>query len=344
MLKKCLLILCCCLACAAASAEEYTPGRHTCGQPDCFWETPMDVTDHDAVWRMLTAPITVISGGQKEQILLRAEPDENSDAVGEITCDSQGVHVLSHLDNGWSLVECYSSSFAGSRVGAWNRLVTGYVPTRRLQVKQVRTKYGLVADKLDQRLYIFRDGTLVEILKISTGLPTEDAPWNETRSGEFLLCSRLGEFPSEPLYCRYGIRFNAGDVLHEVPHRKNGDGTRNYRACEPKLGERASHGCIRVQRLQTPDGVNMQWLWNELADQLGTRIVIWEDFDGRTLPPVPLDTPVYYNPDGGTNYHESPVCRGVRDRYLPLTAITWEQLLDEHDDLTPCSWCVPPVR
>lgn len=32
----------------------------------------MDITNEDAVWKMLCSPITVISGNQKEQYLLRA--------------------------------------------------------------------------------------------------------------------------------------------------------------------------------------------------------------------------------------------------------------------------------
>ena len=30
---------------------------------------------------------------------------DNENILGEITCESQGVHVLKTLDNGWSYVE-----------------------------------------------------------------------------------------------------------------------------------------------------------------------------------------------------------------------------------------------
>lgn len=155
---------------ATEAASLATPGREHCGKPNCYWETPMDYTDEATMWAMLTAPITVIDGDHRTRVYLRAEPDENSEAIGEITCASQGVHVLEHLDSGWTRVECYSSSFAGSKVEAWNELVVGYVKTDLLKEVEVRTEYALVVDKLTQRLYIYHDGQLFDVLMVSTGL------------------------------------------------------------------------------------------------------------------------------------------------------------------------------
>ena len=160
-----------------------TPGRETCGKENCYWETPMDYTDTQAVWAMLMAPITVIDGNFRTQIHLMAEPRADSAEIGEITCASQGVHVLETLDNGWTKIECYSSSFAGSKTKAWNQLLTGYVETETLKEVEVRTEFGLVVDKLTQRLYIFQDGKLFDELAVSTGLGTKADPENETRSG-----------------------------------------------------------------------------------------------------------------------------------------------------------------
>lgn len=60
------------LLCLPAFAENPVPGKEKCGKSDCYWCTPMDITNEDAVWKMLCSPITVISGNQKEQYLLRA--------------------------------------------------------------------------------------------------------------------------------------------------------------------------------------------------------------------------------------------------------------------------------
>ena len=326
----------------AVSTSPNTPGRERCGKANCFWETPMDYTDAETMWAMLTAPITVIDGNFRAQIHLMAEPSADSKEIGEITCASQGVHVLEHLDNGWTRIECYSSSFKESSTQAWNALQTGYVQTSLLQEVQVRTEYALVVDKLTQRLYIYHDGELFDELLASTGLGTVNAPWNETRSGEYLLYSPSGQFASEPYLCRYGLRYNDGDLLHEIPYLKRSSG-RDYSRTESYLGQRASHGCLRIQRKRTEKGVNMTWLWNNLKDKMKTRIVIWEDWQGRTIPLPAQDTPLYYNPKAGKNYHDSPSCYGVLDKYEPMTAFTYGELgTGDYAGLTACPYCVPP--
>jgi len=140
-------------------------------------------------------------------------------------------------------VECYSSSFEGSRVEAWNELVTGYVPTSLLTEKQVKTKYAFVVDKLDQRLYIYEDGVLLDVLAVSTGLVTEGKPYNETRSGEYILWSLTGAFADGETTCdRYeklvaeypidvafiGIGEN-GHIAFNDPHEAKFDDPQNVR-------------------------------------------------------------------------------------------------------------------
>lgn len=320
------------------------PGSRPAGRPDSFWETPMDISDTDAVWRMLTAPITVVEGHQKQQTVLRAEPRDDAAAVADLTYASQGIHVLEKLDSGWSLVEIYSSSFHDSKIKAWNQLVQGYVRTELLKEKKVNQRYGLVVDKLSQRLYIFMDGKLFDTLYISTGLPNERQPYNETRSGEFLIVSPVGDFKSDNIIGAMALRFNDGDFIHEVPYIKRGS-TKSYDPMEGKLGSRASHGCIRVQRKRTPQGTNMRWLWDNLRKNMGVRIVIWEDVAGRQLPLPDPGTKLYYNAKGGKDYHAAPKCYGVRDKFYPLEEFTYGQLEEgNHAALTPCAYCVPPLR
>jgi len=323
-----------------------TPAHESAYNPqhkNCYWCTPMDITDEEAVWNMLIAPIRVVDAEQKEQVILYAEPDASSERLGVVTGASQAVHVLEDLSNGWSLVETYSSSFHDSKVKAWNKFVTGYLKTSQLKTYTPRTDYGMIVDKLTQRLYIFKDGKLFTELLVSTGLYNERQPYNETRSGEFLIISRTGDFKSDNLICAKALRFNGGDLLHEVPHVLNADGTKNYKNCEPKLGTRASHGCIRVQRLKNSDGINMVWIWNNI--KVGTKMVVWEDYAGRQLDIPDASTPLYYNPNGGSNYHADAYCKGVKDRYLPLTGFTYGELESgKYAGLTRCGYCVPPLR
>ena len=322
-----------------------TPAYRSQYHPDhtgCYWCTPMDVTDEAAVWAMLTAPMTVIDLGQREQALLYAEPDAKSQAIAVITGASQGVHVL-ETQGDWSLVETYSSSFHDSKVKNWNGFATGYIQTNKLKKVAVNQEYGIVIDKLTQRLYLYHDGRLMTELKCSTGLYNERQPYNETRSGEFMIISRVGDFKSDNLVCGIGLRFNSGDLLHEVPHTLNADGSKNYKNCEPKLGTRASHGCIRVQRRKNADGINMRWIWDHIKN--GTKLVIWEDYQGRQMAVPADDTPLYYNAKSGSNYHSTATCNGVKEQYLPLAAFSYGQL-DSGDfaALTACDYCCPPLR
>jgi hypothetical protein len=90
----------------------------------------------------------------------------------------------------------------------------------------------------------------------------------------------------------------------------------------------------------------------ELADLIKNRkdkncvkIVIWEDYQGRQVKIPEPDTTLYYNPKGGKNYHSSPECLLVREKYRPLQAFTWGELDEEpYSRLTPCPGCAPQIR
>ena len=353
MSKRILAVLLCALMLLPAQAEEAapapakpvnTPGRESCGKPNCYWETEMDFRNEEAVWAMLTAPMTVVDGNFRAQAEVYAEPSEESKIIAEVTRATQGVHVLETLDNGWSKIECYSSSFAGSPIKAWNALTTGYIQTELLVPAEIRTEFGLVVDKLTQRLYVYQDGKLLDELLVSTGLGTKKDPENETRSGEYVLFSPTGGFWSGSLLCNYGIRYNDGDLIHEVPHTPKESGP-YYGSNETRLGQRASHGCIRVQRKRTEKGINMRWLWDNLRGKMGTRLVIWEDWQGRQITVPEADTPLYYNPKNGKNYHDSPTCYSVSDKYEPMPAFTYGELEeDAYRKLKTCVYCNPPLR
>ena len=308
-----------------------------------YWTLPMDITDEEAVWKVLTAPITVLDNGRKNaekmQVIIRSQPSEESDGVGMVTCISQGVHVLERGEE-WSLIECYSSSFHDSPILNWNTLVQGYVPTAYLKEVKPNQELGLVVDKLTQRLYVFRDGKLFTTLLVSTGISNAKQPYNETRSGEFLLVSKVGEFASDNLRCAMALRFNDGDLLHEVPYIAYDYG-KDYSINEPKLGTKASHGCIRVQRQPSPEGVNQKWLWNNYKKN--TRILIWEDWQGRQLSVPDSATSLYCVKKRTGNYHTTDRCSAIRGKRTE--ELTYGQLgEDEYKKLKPCPLCAAPSR
>ena len=317
-------------------------------EPLNYWNMPLDITDEAAVWEVLMQPMTILYSSkdkaERTQVILRAEPSDDSEGVGVVTRMNQGVHVLETLDNGWSLIEAYSSSFKSSEVKRWNLLVQGYVKTKDLKEVKPQQEYGFVVDKLTQRLYMFKEGKLFTTLMISTGLvngidPIQ--PFNETRSGEYLLTSPVGDFASGNMTCAMALRFNSGDLLHEVPYIRNADGTKNYGYNEPKLGYKASHGCIRVQRRKTPEGINMSWIWNNRIRN--TKLLIWEDWQGRQVTIPDDDFLLYYNPAGGEYYHSSSFCYMAPKR--TFEPFTYGQLEEEgFAKLKRCTYCAPEFR
>ena len=310
-----------------------------------YWTTPMDITDEAAVWAMITEPITVLDNGkknnQKTQVVIRSAPDENSDGVGVVTMVSQGVRILERGDE-WTKIECYSSSFHDSKVKAWNMLVQGYVPTGYLKTVVPDQEIGYVVDKLTQRIYIFQNGHLMDSLLVSTGHANEKQPYNETRSGEFLLLvPAVGGYEDDGMYVQMAIRYNGGDMMHQVPYTLARDGTKYFGTFEPRLGTKASHGCIRVQRRKTPDGYNIEWIWKHKKNN--QKFLIWEDWQGRQLSCPDADTALYYNPKGGKYYHSSATCNSAKG--VTFSQFTYGELESEgFASLSRCTWCNPPLR
>ncbi len=356
-------VLLLCLALFSAALAEPLPARDMvyrtpnedsevlCGHDFCYWQMNQGELDEEIVWEVLTQPMTVLDGGQREQVKVRAWPDKDcTDYNGVVTCASQGVHVL-RQEGDWALIEAYSSAENDSKIQVFAEHFQGWVESRLLKQLEVDQHYGIVIDKLQQRLFVYKDGHLFSTLLCSTGFPTRDTPFNETPAGEFAVVSWVGGFwdDSGTLYCDYGLRINKGIAMHEVPcaiktDEATGEQTRDYHRCERFLGDKASHGCIRIQKEKTPEGVNARWLWNNLSRKPVTKVIIWDEI-GRVLGYPEDDYPLYYNPKGGKNYHSSPECLAVNEKYRPLARFTWGELEDKpYRKLTACPACAPQPR
>lgn len=319
-----------------------------------YWRLPVGEWNEEAIWKVMQQPITVLWGkDQRETYKLRASKDESlkrENILGEVTYQSQGVNIIEQTDDGWSLVEVYNSSYGPDNrtrrgYGDTDELIRGYLRTSELKTIIPREDYGLLIDKLKQRLYVFKDGKLFTELVISTGVPTKQQPWNETPSGEFLMVSRVGEFNAGNLVCRMAMRINGGALIHEVPYILNeSTGYWDYSSQEAQLGKKASHGCIRVQRVNNDDGVNMTWLWDNIKND--TKVLVWDDFPGRYYEYPEENLELFFNPQGGKYYHLDQNCRSIKDRFLPLEgALTYVELDNEaYSKLTPCPYCNPPLR
>ncbi len=332
------------------SASAPMEGEHN------YWTLPIGDFNEEAIWEIMMQPMTVISEkgkGQKDVYRLRQTPDSaiKDNVVGEITYESQGLHILETRDDGWTLVEAYNSSYGpdcASRrgYGVTDDLIRGYVKTSLLKTVIPRTDYGLLIDKCEQRMYIFDSGKCTGSLLVSTGLNNAKQSWNETPAGEFIMISRMGGFPAGNLWCAYGMRINGGCAIHEVPYIGNADTPaerRDYSSTVKLLGQKASHGCIRVQKAANDQGQNIKWLWDNI--KVNTKVLIWDDTGRRRPYPAADDYELYYNPNGGQYYHEDQYCASVKSRFLPLTAFAYGELdTGSFAKLKPCPKCATIMR
>ncbi|MDR3050848.1 MAG: L,D-transpeptidase family protein [Oscillospiraceae bacterium] len=348
---------------ATAEAQGYvapSTQRQVSPYPDphenCFWQMDptnynvYDPADQAKIWDILMQPISVLDVGPTDHVYPlidpTGDPSDTANMAGQVHGTTQGVHVLETRQDGWSLIEAYAND--GQRAPDESlqsyaaKLIQGYVKTSRIKTVTPNQNIALVIDKLTQRLYIFQKGKLTGELLVSTGFPTKSQPFNETPAGEFLTASWVGMFVNGKMQCDLAIRINGGVLLHEVPHIAMADETRNYTPFEPYLGQKASHGCVRVQRMRSNAGFNMAWLWKNL--KRNAKVLVWDDA-GRAVQPQPPGTTYYYNPDGGKSYHSDQNCAAVRERFLPLTPLAAEELyVSPTDKLIPCYGCLPPAK
>lgn len=332
-------------AAAQAKVQENLEAAKEAIQSSWFGE--FDPENEETAWARLTADITVLGTDQMEKIYLSDAPNGKrktyDEGRGFFYGASVAVKVLDEQD-GWTKIEAYNDR---------DELEQGWVKSSRIRTVTPNETYGIIVDKMTQRLYLYKEGRLLTTLLCSTGtIGGGNSPINETASGEFLLCSWTGGFWSGNLYCDQAIRFNGGDLLHMVPAIYSGGmdangnpvGDANYDICESALGRRASHGCVRVQRQANADGYSHTWLWNNLRGQKNVKIIIWDD-DGRKLTETDASTPMYYNKNGGKKYHTNARCSSVKSRYLPLSAITYGDLSSyPYTQLSPCTTCGAPER
>lgn len=271
-------------------------------QDGTFWSMTPGETDDAVIWDILTQPITVYDGGldQRDHVYLMENPDGTGAQLAQIHGQSQGLHILSEEnEHGYVLAEAFSSyddkyfpDTDEEKARAFD-VKRGYIKAAGLKTIEVQQDMALLIDKKSQRMYLFKDGERVTEFLICTGIIANDKYYYETTPGEFITVSHSGGFYSgKYMYCDMAIRINGGILLHEVPYEPLGDGSKRYTQYEALLGTKASHGCIRIQRQETPEGYNHRWLWENLRHGTPYKVIIWDDL-GR------VDEPATWQPNPG---------------------------------------------
>lgn len=260
-----------------------------------FWSMTPGELDDDIIWDILTQPITVYDGGlaaaAKTHAYMMENPDGTGNRIAQLHAQSQGLHVIGTPNEyGYVLVEAFSNydneynpKTDEEKIHAFD-LKQGYVQADHLKTVDVKTNIAFLVDKLTQRMYMFIDGVRVTEFLIATGKIADEKYYNETIAGEYITISHTGGFWSGNMYCDLAIRINGGILLHEVPYKQNADGTKNYASFEAYLGTKQSHGCIRIQRLNTPEGYNHKWIWENLDRKGGHKVIIWDDLNRYDSP------------------------------------------------------------
>ncbi len=237
---------------------------------------PEDLEDDEAVWQALTAPVAVGAGGERQglHILVSKNAGYGKDA-GTVNCRTVGLQVLETDGDGWV------------KVGAWRQLdgayVEGYVKREQIRMIRPHGHYGAVVDKRKQTMTVYEDGKRLGTMLISTGLVSERYPRAETRSGAYLIGTRMSGFAREGYNYIYPLRIDGTNLIHQLGYVRRNN-TEVFADQIAELGSKASHGCIRMDMRVTEEsgGINAWWVWMHFEKD--TKILITEDDDTMHLP------------------------------------------------------------
>ena len=225
------------------------------------------------IWDIMRQPSVVIAGkGSFLRIDLYEKPSSRSAVIGSLRCATQALEVLGREGN-WTRVRAWSHTDG--------QCVTGYIQTRKLTVARPSGHYGVLVDKREQTLTLFEDGRAVATIPVSTGLAVGRDTYRETPAGAFLTDVHFAaSFAQEGYRYDYPLRYDAGNILHSVGYLRRGTvsngSAKDYGDMLPELGQKASHGCVRISPFSTPENpLNIYWLWTHLPYH--TRVLILED-------------------------------------------------------------------
>ena len=227
----------------------------------------------EEIWQIMMQPSIVLDVRNTRDYEVRSEPGKNGGkVVGTIHGQSQGLMLLEITQNGYA------------KIGAWRHedgaYMEGYVEASKLKLVEPKSDHALLLDKAEQTLSVFYEGERIGTIPISTGLVAKGKLIRETAAGAFLLQEHMGDFSEGGYTYSCVIRYDGGNLLHQVGYKKKGDRA-DFSDQEGMLGVKASHGCVRMPFDAVPyEGYNAYWLWTHMS--ANTRLIILDDEEQRT--------------------------------------------------------------
>ena len=221
------------------------------------------------IWDIMMRPSVVLDIDFFDHQAVFAEPDKGSASLGTLHGQTQCLKVI-RIEGEWALV------------GAWNHeeadYVEGWVPSEKLKMVSPQTEYGILIDKQDQTLTVFREGKIIDRLFVSTGRAEEKKLYQETSAGCFLTGYHRVNFSMNGRKYDYVIQYDGGNLLHQTPYEW-GSQKKDFTYGRGYLGAKASHACVRIQPDPGEGGTNAYWLWTHIPYH--TRVIVLDDPEER---------------------------------------------------------------
>ncbi len=227
--------------------------------------------DDEALWELMMQPSVVLDITSTNHQKVYEKASSSSTSLGTLHGQSQCLEVLK-IEGDWA------------KIGAWQHesggYIEGWVPLKKLKTVTPNSDYALLVDKETQQMRVLYQGKTIAQFGISSGLAGKNRLIRETAAGSFVTLEHMDAFEDSGYHYEYPIRYDGGNLIHQLGYKAKRT-KKDFSAQEPVLGQKASHGCIRIQRAADESGINAYYFWTHLP--YNTRLIILDDEENRTL-------------------------------------------------------------